>query len=69
MLLKINPSKFRELLNVFDINTQSNRITLFTQLDAAPKEIGAIYVEKSDFEVAFEAYMQNLEKISVSLSA
>ncbi|PWS31001.1 hypothetical protein [Pedobacter paludis] len=62
MLLKLNPSKFRELLNVFDINIQSNRITLFTQLGSNPKGVGAIYVEKSDFEVAFEAYLQKLDK-------
>ncbi|WP_133248512.1 hypothetical protein [Pedobacter yonginense] len=62
MLLKLSPSKFRELLNVFDINKQSNRLTLFTQLNSVPKGIGAIYVEKSDFEIAFEAYLQELDK-------
>ncbi|MBC6108985.1 hypothetical protein ACFOG5_13345 [Pedobacter fastidiosus] len=69
MLLKINPSKFRELLNVLDINTQLNRITLFTQIRSVHKGLGAIYMEKSDFEVSFDAYLQKLEKTESKFSA
>ena len=55
-VFKLNPSKFKELINAFELDVVTNTITLFTEIEALPYNVGAIYVKKSDFEIAFEKF-------------
>ena len=55
-ILKINPSKLKELLPAFEVNQSANSLTIFTKIDhISPKE-EVIYTEKSEFDLAFEAF-------------
>ncbi|MBC6113185.1 hypothetical protein ACFOG5_24450 [Pedobacter fastidiosus] len=56
-VLKLNPEKFRELLNTCEIDLRERNLVLFTKIGALPKGVGVVYLEKSEFEIAFEAFV------------
>ena len=55
-IFKLKPVKFKELIKAFELDVVNNSITLFTPIEALPFNVGAIYVKKSDFEIAFEKF-------------
>lgn len=55
-VLKINPIKLKELLPAFELNTNSNSITIFTKVENIPIKEKVVYAEKSAFEIAFEEF-------------
>lgn len=57
-VLKLNPGKFRELLKTCEIDGKEKNLILFTKIGALPQGVGAVYLEKSDFELAFEAFIR-----------
>ncbi|MGA9649474.1 hypothetical protein [Pedobacter sp.] len=61
-IFKIRPEKFKELIKAFELDVVKNSITLFTPIEAMPYNVGAIYVKKTDFEIAFEKFENELEK-------
>jgi len=60
-IFKIRSHKFRELLNAIELNLSQDSITLFTIIEKLPKEVGAIFIEKSALETAYEEFMKKAE--------
>jgi len=58
-VLKIKPVKFKELLSAFELNTNSNSITIFTKIADLTIKEKIIYTEKSALEIAFEEFQNH----------
>jgi hypothetical protein len=58
-VLKIKPVKFKELLSAFELNINSNSITVFTKIAGVTIKEKIIYAEKSALEIAFEEFQDH----------
>ncbi|RZL69058.1 MAG: hypothetical protein EOO93_02655 [Pedobacter sp.] len=55
-ILKINPPKLKELLAAFEVNKRANLLTIFAKIDRIGPKEEVIYTEKSELDLAFEAF-------------